>query len=152
MSANAKQAKAYLNQYHKLRRAVDSLERRIEEMRVRAEGVGAIRYDKERVQTSPQNTMERNTIKLVDMEDQYAELIAEYYQKALLIEQQVTSMEPELFSTILRMRYIETDKDGYQMSLRRIWWKIGKGKYSYEYITNMHGIALRKFSEKFLQC
>lgn len=152
MSVKAKKAKAYLNQYHKLRRAVESLERRIEEMRAKAEGVGAIRYDKDRVQTSPKNTMEENSIKLADMEDQYAALLLEYYEKALLIEKQVTSMEPELFSTILRMRYIETDPGGYQMSLRRIWWLLGTNRYSYDYITNMHGVALRKFSEKFLQC
>ena len=147
MSANARQAKAYLNQYHKLRRTLSSLERRVEELEVKAQGVGAIRYDKDKVQTSPANQLEADAFRLIEVREEYRQVLLEYAEVALTIERQVKQIEPDLYNRILHMRYIETDPGGYQMSLRRISWKLHK---NYNYICNQHGAALIAFAEKFL--
>lgn len=144
----AQTAKRYLNQYHRLRRTAESLERRVEELEVKAQGVGAIRYDKDRVQTSPENQIEADAIRLAEVREKYRTALIEYAETALEIERQVSSMEPELYGLILRMRYIETDPSGYQVSFRRISWKLKK---SYNYICNQHGAALTAFAEKFLE-
>lgn len=144
---SAKRAKIYLNRYHKLRRTAESLERRVMELEVKAQGVGAIRYDKDRVQTSPENRIEEDAIRLAEIREEYRKAVLRYAEAALTIEQQVESIEPELLHLILRMRYIETDPGGYQMSLRRISWKL---KRSYNYICNQHGAALEAFDKKFL--
>lgn len=106
-----------------------------------------IRYDKDKVQTSPANQLEADALRLIDVREEYRQVLLEYAEVALTIERQVKQIEPDLYNRILHMRYIETDPGGYQMSLRRISWKLHK---NYNYICNQHGAALIAFAEKFL--
>ena len=99
------------------------------------------------MQTSPENRIEEDAIRLAEIREEYRKAVLRYAEAALTIEHQVESIEPELLHLILRMRYIETDPGGYQMSLRRISWKL---KRSYNYVCNQHGAALEAFDKKFL--
>ena len=75
-------AQEYLEGIERAERKIEAITRRLEELRTRAEGVGAIRYDKDRVQTSPQDSMPDKVIKLCEIEDKYREAVirAEVYK------------------------------------------------------------------------
>ena len=69
---------------------IESLMLEIEVMRTRAEGLGAIRYDKDRVQTSPQDTMSDAVIRLIEfvegLERKHIELVEQRMKADELME------------------------------------------------------------------
>lgn len=69
MTENQIKAKRFLLHVANLPNEIESKMLEIEVMRTRAEGLGAIRYDKDRVQTSPQDTMSEAIIKLIEFID-----------------------------------------------------------------------------------
>lgn len=138
-------AKAYLD-IRKYKRAVQSLELKCAELRHKASGVGAITYDKDRVQTSPQNMMEKVVADLVETEQKYLEAIQRYYDEIFIREMQIAEMDDSLQSDILRMRYLEGSGDKLT-SYEEIAVKL---KYKYGTIKNVHWKALRAFEKKYL--
>ena len=54
----------YLEAIGRMKRELEAIERRREALATHASGVGAIRYDKDKVQTSPANTFE---LSMIDM-------------------------------------------------------------------------------------
>lgn len=73
MTENQIRAKKYLNHIGNLPREIESKMLEIEVMRNKAEGLGAIRYDKDHVQTSPADTMPDAVIKLLEFIDKLDE-------------------------------------------------------------------------------
>lgn len=71
MTENQNRAIKHLSVIKEINEANKSLQLEIEALRYQAEGVGAIRYDKDTVQTSPQNYME---IALIDAAQKVLEL------------------------------------------------------------------------------
>lgn len=66
MTVNQINAKRYLFHVASLPRRIESKMLEIEVMRAKAEGLGTIRYDKERVQTSPEDRMPDAVIELIE--------------------------------------------------------------------------------------
>lgn len=58
MTRYQKEAEKYLGNIRKIEKRIQSKELKLEALRYKASGAGAIQYDKEHVQTSPQNYME----------------------------------------------------------------------------------------------
>lgn len=144
---SAKRAKEYLNRYHKARRAIALLERSIEEQAIKAQGVMAIRYDKDRVQTSPLNKLEADAVRLMELREQYADMLRYYQETELRIIQQVEDMPNPTHSKVLHMLYLETDRSGNRISLTRI---SNKLHISYDRICHIHGDALQEFDRRYL--
>ena len=131
-------AQQYLEGIERAERKIEVINRRLEELRTRAEGVGAIRYDKDRVQTSPQNTMPDAVIKLCEIEDKYREAVirAEVYKHEA--QRRVNALADARYIAILTARYVD----------RLTWEGVGeRTSYSPDHAIRLHREALRAFSE-----
>lgn len=131
-------AQEYLEGIERAERKIEAITRRLEELRTRAEGVGAIRYDKDRVQTSPQDSMPDKVIKLCEIEDKYREAVirAEVYKHEA--QRRVNALKDARYIAILTARYID----------RLTWEGVGeRTSYSPDHAIRLHREALRAFAE-----
>ena len=139
-------AKEYLLKIRTYRRAIESIHQRLEELYAQASGVKAIVYDKDRVQVSPENRFEQIMV-MVDAEaEKMARAILRYQQEVQKRSDQIMAMDRADYSEILRLRYLELDDDGRQMSLERIACTMHLSFYR---IAHLHGEALAAFDRKY---
>lgn len=137
-------AKQYLMRARWLRDQIDRIGDKIFRLREEMTSTGAIRYDKISVQSTPEgDPLLKYITRLTDAEEKLVRLQAEYYEAYTTIAKQIDSIEPELFRQILSLRYLE------DMTLHQI---ADRLRYSYEYIRNRHGAALKKFAEVVVFC
>ena len=130
-------AKEYLSKIQKHRYMMEKYSQRIEELYHMASGLKAIVFDKDRVQTSPDNQME-NIFVMIDAEARkYARARARYEKEARKRAEQIAKLDNVLHIKILTMRYI----DG--MRWEEIACEIG---YSFRHVTRLHGEALAAFT------
>lgn len=106
-------AKEYLSEVIKLKQKAESLSAEEEGIRTEAEGLKAIAYDRDKVQTSPKDKMPDIIADLVDVQDEYAQTIVECYRKIKQREDMVSALHSAKQSEVLRLRYIK-DNDGRQ--------------------------------------
>lgn len=136
-------AKQYLSQIRRLRHLIKREQDQIADIRSMAESVGAIRYDKDPIQSSPANdAMPNYIIQLTEAETRAKQRIEEYLELVMTIRTQLDQITPGLYSDILYMRYIE-GKNLYRIAEEL--------NYDYNYIRKIHGRALQAFDRKFLQ-
>lgn len=106
MTENQEIALENLSRIKKISNSINSKMLEIEALRYEAQGIGAIRYDKERVQTTPENYME---IALVDANEKELE-IAEDLEKLDKLKQDayhiVRKMENEDERTLIINHYL----------------------------------------------
>ena len=140
-------AKEYLTETLKLRHAARALADKAEMLRTEIAGVKAITYDKERIQTSPENRVEDLMIRLIEIEERYKETLRRYYAGILIREKQIAEIGRNDYEEILRMRYIETDEKGRRLSLEEIAVKTHR---SFDRIRHLHGEALAEFTRRYL--
>lgn len=133
-------AKQYLRQVRKAQLQIQRLTEEIEERRTAITSTAAPILG-DRVQTSPSDHFAAAMAQLVDLDMRRAEEMLDYLILKDKISEQVRSIEPELYQTVLYKRYINA------MSLRKIAEEEG---YSYDWICHVHGDALLAFSKKFL--
>lgn len=133
-------AKQYLRQVRKAQLQIQRLTEEIEERRTAITSTAAPILG-DRVQTSPSDHFAAAMAQLMDMDMRRAEEMLDYLILKDRISEQVRSIEPELYQTVLYKRYINA------MSLRKIAEEEG---YSYDWICHVHGDALLAFSKKFL--
>lgn len=138
-------AKQYLGQIHRLRRRIRNLELEQERLRTQAEGLKAIVYKRDRVQTSVKNRFDSIMADLVEAEDEYAMTIKLCAKKVKIREDQIAQMEDDRYEAILRLRYIE-EVDGRQLTINEIRKKMA---ISYDRARHLHGEALSAFDRKF---
>lgn len=131
-------AREYLSRAIYIREQIRQADERIEEIRHRMQSVGAIRYDKLNVQSSPEDPMLENIARLMDAEQRALDLEAELVDVYEEIQQKIWQVESDLYRTILIKRYLH-DKP-----LRQIAKEI---HYSEDYTCKLHTAALRAFSE-----
>lgn len=139
-------AKEYLSKIQKHRYMMEKYSQRIEELYHMASGLKAIVFDKDRVQTSPDNQME-NIFVMIDAEARkYARARIRYEKEARKRAEQIAKLDNVLHIKILTMRYI----DG--MRWEEIACEIG---YSFRHVTRLHGEALAAFTAMYkdvLEC
>ena len=133
-------AKQYLRQVRKAQLQIQRLTEEIEERRTAITSTAAPILG-DRVQTSPSDHFAAAMAQLMDLDMRRAEEMLDYLILKNKISEQVRSIEPELYQTVLYKRYINA------MSLRKIAEDEG---YSYDWICHVHGDALLAFSKKFL--
>lgn len=138
-------AKQYLMEVHKLRRRIASLELQQEELRTKAEGLKAIVYDRDKVQTSVANRFDSIMTELVTVQEEYARTIAECYAAIAMREKKISALSQQGYIDVLRLRYIEQDK-GRQLTLAQIAKRMG---YSFDRARHLHGEALREYGRRY---
>lgn len=136
-------AKQYLSQVQYLMSKVRRADERIEYLRTEAEGLKGIRYDKLRVQSSPNpDPIADYMAKLEETEEKERQLKLAYINTYDTIRSQIDQIEPQLFQQILAYRYL----DGWK--LERI---ADHLHYSYDWIRTSHGRALQEFERMHMQ-
>lgn len=135
-------AKVYLLQLTRLRHRIRWIHDEIDALRAEAESIRGIRYDKIRVQTSPDpdplatylSKLEKETQRLSTTMDRYIVARAK-------IERQVSDLTPGLYADILYLRYVEG---------RPLQEVADELNYAYDYVRHAHGHALQAFERKYL--
>lgn len=130
-------AKEYLSQAAVLKRRIKQLEDRIEEIRTESSSPKAIRYDKDMIQSSPTGDALANyVIRLEKEESKLLKLKEHYLDTYEDIRIRLISVNPDIYSDVLFMRYLE------QKPLGQIAEELN---YSYEWTCRLHGRALQAF-------
>lgn len=126
-------AKDYLGQIRKLKRLIRCKEEQITELRESLLFLSAITYDRDKVQTSPGDTLPDQVGRLVELENEYRRLVERYQankDKAIAL---INSVDNELYCAVLTYRYI----DGMRLD------EIANAlNYDFDYIRHVHGWAL----------
>lgn len=135
-------AKEYLKKVHDMRRRQDRLLERLIELKEQAQGIKAITYDKDRVQTSPVNRFEELMVRLADLETRYAFAIARYNTEIQQIEAQIESLDNADYEEVLRLRYLVKTPNYKPMLLEEVALRMHK---SYPRVKHLHGEALEAF-------
>ena len=133
--------KEYLSQALRLKRRYKAALSEIEHIRSMADGLKAIRYDKDQVQTSPDNDQMANyMIKLEKAETRALKASEDYFDFYEKIRAQINAIMPQLYSDILWYRYISG------MKLFDIAEDLN---FSYGYTKHLHGLALVEFGRRY---
>jgi len=139
-------AKEYLNKIQIYWRIMRSYSDRINELYHEASGLRAIVYDKDRVQTSPENKLEK-LFEQIDAEAQkYIKARMRYEAEVQKRTQQIAQLDRPEYVEILRLRYVELDPDGTQKSLEQIACSM---HLSFWRTAHLHGEALAAFDRRF---
>lgn len=140
-------AKEYLSKIQNYRRAVEVYSDRIEELYHDASGLKAIVYDKDHVQISPENRLEK-IFERIDIEaEKYAKARAKLEAEVQKRIAQISDMDKPEHERILSLRYIETDDNGEQITLEEIAVRMHLSFYR---TAHLHGEALEAFRRKYL--
>lgn len=131
-------AREYLSRAIYIREQIRQADERVEEIRHRMQSVGAIRYDKLNVQSSPEDPLLENIAKLMEAEQKALDLESKLVDVYEEIQQKIWALDNEVYRTILIKRYLH-DKP-----VRQIAEEI---HYSEGYVRILHTAALRAFQE-----
>ena len=129
-------AKQYLSRSFFIRTQIRDLDERIEQIRNRMSSVGAIRYDKVSVQSSPEDPMANNIAYLIEAEQKLVALEADLEKVCSEIREKIQQVDNEVYRTILLKRYV------YNRSMKRIAREIN---YSVDWTWDLHRKALKAF-------
>ena len=132
-------AKEYLKRIELLDIMIRQREEQLNSLRETAGGAAAIRYDKLNVQMSVSpDMMERNVIKLLDLEEKiFADKVRLESLKNEIVEQ-IQSLDDNRYVDVLFRRYVRFQKFE-QIALDM--------SYDYVYIRELHGEALGAFEQ-----
>lgn len=139
-------AKEYLLEIRTMRRTLHTLEQQAEDLRTRAEGLRAIVYDKDRVQVSVSNQLEKIIPRLIEADTKYAEALIKYKVEILRRTQQIKDIGRDDYAEILRLRYVEEGERGRQLTLEEIAVMLHR---SFSWVRHLHGKALQSFAMKY---
>lgn len=139
--------KEYLSKIQVYRRIMQSYADRIEELYHDAAGIKAIVYDKDRVQTSPQDHMEAVFMKIDREAERYVKARARYEREVRKRMAQIEQMDKPEHAELLRWRYVEVKRNGKQYNLFEVSQKI---HMSFDRVKHLHGEALEEFRKRFL--
>lgn len=136
-------AKEYLSQIGCLRRKIKHKQAELEEAKQSIGIAGA--HDGKRVQTSlcgsSGDQAGNQAIRIVSLEEKLERQIAEYTELKDRIVDQIHSLDDSIDIDILYLRYVQEERHFEKISC-----DLG---YSYQYIVNRHGEALKRFEAKF---
>lgn len=129
------EVRQYLGQILECEREIRRYKERLYELRVQAGGVGAIRYDKDKVITSPDNMMEKAIVKVCEVEERIEQKIAEKTIKQVNLTEQIEAVEGK-GAEVLYQRYVN------MKSLEQI---AREECFTKRYIKNILSKALKDF-------
>lgn len=114
MTENQIKSKKFFNHVANLPQLIESKELELQAMEAKAIGLGAIRYDKERVQTSPKETMSEAVIRMAEfcekLKRDYLRMIADQKKADEILEKLPDDQH------IAIRQYLFEDKTFYEIS------------------------------------
>ena len=134
-------AKEYLEQIETLDIKIKQKENELACLRETAGGSAAIRYDKDRVQTSVMtDPIERAVIQLIELDEKiFIDKVRLATIRNTIIEQ-IQGMDDNRYINLLYKRYVKLEK----------FYKISEEMdYDYDYVRVLHGEALGYFEQKY---
>ena len=139
-------AKEYLSGIRKKRLHCRTLATKLEELEEMAKGVKAIRYDRDNVQTTPENSMEKYLAEYMDVRIELSKALVEYGEQMAKAEWQIEAMPNPIHAEVLRLRYIDDD-NGRRMTFERISCIMHR---SFDWVRHLHVQALKEFERRYL--
>ncbi len=134
-------AKEYLNQIYLLEAKYQAKIDQAKDMRLLAESVGAIRYDKDKVQTSPTNDGMINAVSRITAADKKASDGAlQLFEVKTKIISEIIQIEDEKHMRLLCLKYV------HHMKLSDI---ADKMHFTYQYTRELHAKALEEFERTY---
>lgn len=131
-------AKEYLQEIRRLRNRCDNLRRQHDELWEQALAIGAIRYDKDKIQVSPENQLEKQVLRLFKLREKYLRAVARYQAEIVKREAEVARLENWEYEQVLRLRYFQFLQFSEIASEMRM---------SESHVKRLHGAALRVFAK-----
>lgn len=137
-------AKQYLSQIRHLDTRINQRIREKELLQQEALSTGAIRYDKDRVQTSPDGTPRQLKLieKAADMEAEINAMVDQMIDVRHIIIEQIQNLPDHRYVQILFKRYVEY-KTFEQIAVDM--------SYTYKWVCDLHGAALDAFAAAYLK-
>lgn len=136
-------AKEHLQEIRKFDRYIEQKQIEYDSLYRLRGGAGAIDYSKDKVQTSPDGQgFTRISDRLVDLQSEINEAVDRFCQMKHERIDQIQQLSKVEYSEILFKRYVEyksLDQIAYEMN------------YTYKYICNVHGFALKEFNDLHLK-
>lgn len=133
--------KEYLSQVQRWKRRYETALERIQYIRSMADGVKAIRYDKDRVQSTPEgDQMAEYMVRLEQAEGRAKRDAERYFNAFETISKQIIMISPQMYADVLWLRYIQGKK---------LWDIAEELNFSYGYTKHLHGLALVEFGKCF---
>ena len=140
-------AREYLGEISYLRHQIRYAQKRIIELDAEMTTTGAIRYDKDRVQTTPENRHEDKIIKLVDIKKKYEAAKVSLELDELKRLEQIDGLSNKTRAKILRLRFFDLAPGD---RLHTIGWIADEMGYAEDYIRHQYQDALKDFEKKYL--
>lgn len=113
-----------------------------EELRTQLGG-SAIRYDKDRVMTSPEDTFSQIMAQIIEIEDKIARIEVFVMDHQGYAEKVINHMANDIQRDALRLYYLSTTRSGKPLGWKEVARQMGRGeKYL---ISRVHPSALREF-------
>lgn len=131
-------AKEYLAEVRRLKYRCDALKRESDELTEQAVAIGAIRYDKDRIQVSPDNMLEKQVLRIIKMREKYLRAVARYQAEIIKRETEIALLDRWEYEEVLRLRYLSF------LSFSRIAHELGMSE---SHVKRLHGAALQAFSK-----
>ena len=130
-------AKDYLSKIQAYKQTMQKYADRIEELYADASGLKAIVYDKDRVQTSPEDNMEKIFIQIDAEAQKYVRARLRYERELHKRIDMIGALDNAQHIQILTLRYIDGKR----------WEEIAcLMHYSFRHVTRLHGQALAAFA------
>lgn len=131
-------AREYLEQLQDLDININQNLERLEEMKESADGVGAIRYDRDRMQTSPVNALEGRVCNYIQFEKRINGEIEQFSDAKEQIIREIRELHHRNYVQVLFKVYVQ------YKSFKQV---ADEMNVSYKYVCKLHYDALRRFSE-----
>jgi len=132
-------AKDYLKQVLLLDEKINQKQMQYEELLQTATLIGAVRYDKEKVQTSlTDDGMSNGVIRYIELQEEISCDIDNFIDVKNKIITEIQELSNVKFVHLLFMRYIRG---------KRLDEIAGSLNYSYQYVRELHSHALKAFAE-----
>lgn len=133
-------AQKYLQQIKMLETKIKQKEEQIEYLKEAASGAGAIRYDKDKVQTSMMDSkLESLIIQYMTLEQEVQEQILHLEQVRHRIIGEIQELHDDRYINVLFKRYVEIKS--YELIAVEM-------NYSFDYVKELHRDALEDFRLK----
>lgn len=140
-------AREYLGEIAYIRYKLRYIKKKISELDEEMTTTGAIRYDKDRVQTTPANRHEDKIIKLVDIKKKYESARVSLENDEIQMLSQIDGMPNKTHAKILRLRFFDLAPGD---RLHTIGWIADEMGYAEDYVRHQYQDALKGFEEKYL--
>ena len=129
----------YLSSIRVLRKEIDKKIERYHEKMMSADGLGAVRYDKDPVQTSVTDSMIENTvIDYVELEEEIKSLQKELCQRIDEVSERIARMESLTYKCVLMWLYVD------MLSCEEVAKELGCSRWT---VYRIRKLAIREFQD-----